>query len=277
MGNSPIDFFIDLPAILQYGFIAVLGLAFGSFSTVLIYRIPKGQTWWKSGQRSKCVSCRMEIPPVHLLPVISWLLLRGRCFLCGKKISLTYPLVESGVMLSCLLVFYILGANIHAFLIMICIPFLVAAFVIDLKHMILPNQITLIVIILALLDIFVESVKLYGAGTPFYEITIHTLTGQRILAAFVYLIFALAIAWGMKVALRREALGMGDIKFFFAAGLWLGLLNLAAFSMLSGILGVVFALFYAFLQKKQQRVFPFGPSLIGSLYILLLFDGSNFF
>jgi prepilin signal peptidase PulO-like enzyme (type II secretory pathway) len=92
-------------------FVAFIGLCFGSFATVLIYRIPRGLPWAFEGGsslRSRCSSCQTVLGAVDLIPVLSWIFNRGRCRHCGAKVSAFYPLVEifsSGVLVAVYLVF----------------------------------------------------------------------------------------------------------------------------------------------------------------------------
>jgi len=138
---------------------------------------------------------------------------------------------------------------------MLALPFLLALFFIDLEKMILPNQLVIIVFCIGLLRLFF-----------LFPISDYV---HYILSAFFYG----AVIWGLALMtqyiLKKEALGFGDVKFFVVSGLWLGFSLLPYFMILSGVLAVAFSLFWS--KSGGGSVFPFGPSLIMSFYLLLLF------
>lgn len=145
---------------------------------------------------------------------------------------------------------------------MLAVPFIIAMIVIDLEHMILPDQLQ---VILYGLGIMFVSTRSYISG-PVSELPGGV--GQALLSSFLFFALAWLLAKGGKFVLKREALGMGDVKFFAVAGLWLGLFYLPSFLMLAGAGGVLLGLCWRFVVKKQ--LFPFGPPLIGAFFLLLL-------
>ena len=256
---------------LQYLSVVIFGLALGSFATAMIHRIPRGLSWWsmpkkdKAVHRSACPHCKATLRLVDLIPLFSWLSTRGKCRYCAKAIGLRYPLTELGVVLACLATYAILGFTSQAFFIMAAIPFLAALLVIDLEHLILPNQLVVIIAVIGMARLIYE-LFLQRSFSISYAM-IEFIAGAVIYAAFIW-----GLGWIMTLVLKKEALGFGDVKFFAAAGLWLGLSNLAWFCMAAGVFGVAFGLAWQILRK--DKIFPFGPSLIASLYVLLLLDGS---
>jgi len=253
--------------------VLAFGIVLGSFTTALIHRVPKRQSWWNFSARSQCPKCKSFLKIRDLIPLYSWIKSKAKCRFCGQSISVLYPSVEIGVALSCLAVYLLLGLNVHSILVIATIPFLSAAFVIDIRHMILPNQLTLIVGALALIDI---GFAVLGSAWDLKTAVLH-LACPRIVAGAVFFMFASILAQVTKWLTRRNSLGMGDIKFFVVVGLWLGFELLSAFAVLAGILGIVSALYTQYVIKKTSKggLFPFGPALIMSLYILLLFQGAH--
>ena len=244
----------------------VFGLVLGSFATALIHRVPRGLPWShgsKSAYRSACPKCSANLKPVDLIPVLSWLSLRGRCRSCGSSIGLKYLLTELGVVLACLGVYAVFGFSLVGIVIMATVPFMTALLVIDLEHKILPNQLVGIVAALG----FIHLLILLMGRADTVPTLIEYIGGAVLYAGLVWLMGVI-----VSRVLKRDSLGFGDVKFFFAAGLWLGLSNLAWFCMLSGGLGIVLGLSWQTL--KKERIFPFGPALIAALYVLLLLDGS---
>ncbi len=241
--------------------IVFLGLILGSFSTALIYRIPR-KLFWVSA-RSACVSCKSKLGAVDLIPVISWCIFKGKCRRCSSKISCKYPLLELVSVFLCLAIYFVFGVSAESLFLIISVPILLSLFVIDLEHMILPNQLTLILFIIGGLRVVYN----YVSNDGYYAL-------DYIGGAFVYALFSWGIGVLFTKLLKKDALGLGDVKFFGVAGVWLGVSALSHFLILSGGLAVLFALFWRVIFKTE--VFPFGPALIMSFYVLLLLQGSFF-
>jgi prepilin signal peptidase PulO-like enzyme (type II secretory pathway) len=244
--------------------IVCLGLILGSFATALAYRVPLGISW--GAKRSSCTSCGTVLGAIDLIPVLSWCFNKGLCRHCKVLISVSYPLIEITCMAMCIAVYSVYGFGVLGILIISAVPFLLALLLIDIKYMILPNQLVAILFFIGVMRLlFFWSVDKfsYGAGI---EILIN-----YVLAA---LIFSLLL-WGtgalMSKILKKESLGFGDVKFFGMAGLWFGLEALPLFMIISGGIAVVFALVWR--QVKKSDVFPFGPALIFTFFILLLYKG----
>ncbi len=239
-----------------------LGLVLGSFSTALIYRVPKKLPW--GAERSACPKCKANLGALDLIPVLSWCLTGGKCRHCSNKISPRYPLTEivSGVL--CVLVYLVFGLNISSLFLMASVPFLIALCVIDLKHMILPNQLVFI-----LMGIGAARLLYWFSLGENFQAT--DLLMVYIAGAFFYGFLSWFLGFVLTKILKRNSLGFGDVKFFMVAGLWLGINTLPYFMILSGTLAIAFALGWRVVFK--QDVFPFGPALIVSFYSLLLLQG----
>ncbi len=267
--------------LIQNFFVIFAGLVLGSFATAVAYRVPRGIPWAfqslqkpgsgkkpdtaLSAYRSACPQCARRLGIADLIPVLSWLFLRGRCRSCKAAIPLRYPLIELGVVLSLFIAYSVHGIGWEFLFIAISIPFLWSLVAIDLEYLILPDQLVAILAALGglrllhgvvMLDMSAQDVAEYLAGAVFF-------------AGFIWF-----LGWVVSKALKKEALGFGDVKFFGVAGLWLGIGALAPFALLSGVLGVFLALIWRIF--KGQEVFPFGPALIAAFFILLLVGGSHF-
>lgn len=257
---------IVLPQIVSLIFIAFVGLCLGSFATALIYRIPRRISWIvkEKGEasRSCCPSCGQRLKARDLVPLFSWLLMRGRCRYCKNKIPAFYPLVELTVMMLCLLLYWAWGPVWSLIPVLLSVPFLTAALLIDWDHMILPDDINISLALLAL----------SYAGILWLS------TGEFPMNNFASALVITGILWAVSAILGRlkgqEALGMGDLKFLPSAGLFIGMAALPTYLGMSGIFGVGTAL----LKQKinENKEFPFGPALIISLYIHLILTGLGF-
>ncbi|MCB1591715.1 MAG: prepilin peptidase [Alphaproteobacteria bacterium] len=243
--------------------VVFIGLVFGSFSTALVYRVPRKQNW--AIERSACTSCRSPLGIADLVPIFSWLFSRGKCRHCGKRVSWIYPAIELCVVLSCLLVYSRMGLSVEAWFIYFSIPFLMALIVIDFQIMRLPNQLVFICFVIGFARLVYFSFT--GAFTAAADLFVPYVFG-----ALVYSFIAMALRHSITFALGgREALGLGDVKFFSVAGLWLGLQALPLFFIVTGSMGVLMAIFWRLIFKKKP--FPFGPALISAMFVLLYLQG----
>ena len=216
--------------------------------------------------RSACPHCGYALQAIDLIPILSWLCLRGRCRNCKVPISFLYPLIEAITALACVGLYWVYGLNASALLIMMTAPFLIALVVIDFEHYILPDSLN---VILASLWFCVLIVKMLAGAISYSDAGWACVYGSS--SAFIYAFIAWLTGQTMKLILKKEALGFGDVKFFAVAGLWLGVPYLSYFLMLAGICGIVIGLVYRLVFKNQY--FPFGPALIVSYYCLLITKG----
>jgi leader peptidase (prepilin peptidase) / N-methyltransferase len=234
-------------------FAAVMGAIFGSFLNVVAYRLPRGESL--SRPRSRCPSCDTPIRPYDNVPVLSWLLLRGRCRACGVRISARYPLVEAGTAALCALVVVAKGADQDALLGLVLVLLLVPVTLIDLDHRIIPNKLMLIGAVVAPAIVLLVSPQ---------DIAEHLIAG--VAAGGFFLLAALAYPRGM---------GMGDVKLAAVLGLFLGrAVGPAVFiALLAGTLvGAVVIARKGAVEGRKTAV-PFGPFLaLGAVCALLVGD-----
>ena len=240
-----------------------LGLCFGSFATAIIYREPRNLSWItnevsQKATRSQCPSCGHTLKWYDLVPLFSWSLAKGRCRYCNSSIGWKYPLVEFVSLLLFGLNYSQFGLSIEFAIVSVATCFLLALFVIDWDHYILPNR--LVVIVLSCGVIFhAQSIYTYGWSLDY----INNIVAAVLLPLTVFLLGL--ITSKLK---GRDTLGFGDVKLFAAVGLWLGLSYIPAIMICSGIGGVFLALIWRCL--KRGEVFPFGPAIIVSLYAGIL-------
>lgn len=260
-----------MATILELLCIITLGLVLGSFATALTWRVPRGIAWARAGKdegtfaRSQCVNCQKVILSKDLIPVFSWIRLKGKCRNCGHAIGWRYPLIEMLTLLGCLGIYAVWGFTAPAFIIMAALPFLVALLAIDAEHYILPDQLVALVAGVGAILIIYQYLA-YESSFGFGRQALLKLAGLAVFAALAWLIGVL-----VGFLKKREALGFGDVKFFAAAGLWLGLTYLPFFLICAGVIGIVSGLYYRLVLKKE--LFPFGPALILTLYAGLLLQG----
>lgn len=259
---------MHLPAVLSlhFFFFLLIALVLGSFSSALIYRVPLGLSWWRAKgdeARSSCPSCGTYLKALNLIPIFSWLFQRGRCASCDQRISFLYPLSEVSCVLAGAGIYLAYGFSPLGFLLLALVPFLVALLYIDIQHMILPNSLMIVMLVGGLLF------QLYFLWEGTYDFACILLNYFG--AAFVYAFSVWSISMTLSFVLKKSALGMGDVKFFFIAGLFLGISAFPVFCFLSGVLGVLFGLLWRVF--KGDGVFPFGPALIVSFFVILIAEG----
>lgn len=229
---------------------ALLGLAFGSFVGLVSYRLPRGEPIF--GGRSRCPSCGAELASRDLVPVLSWLAHRGRCRRCGAPVSARYPAVELVLAALFVLVYLLYGPTLRGALLAALAVGLVTLAVVDIEFGVIPDKVLLILAPLGLI----------------YQFAVGDL-----LAAVAGAALAGGLAYAVRLAFLRlrgrDALGFGDVKFFAAAGLWLGLAGVPVFLVVSGLVGTGFALLWR--RLGGGREFPFGPALAVGLFACLLF------
>lgn len=246
-----------------------LGLCFGSFATALAWRLPRGVS--VSLERSRCPSCSRTLGIADLVPVFSWLFLRGRCRSCRALIGWRYPLMELATLLLCLAFYARFGFSASTLLLFGLAPVLVAMTEIDLKHKILPDSLNLSVLALGAAVLFANALQ--SSDPPEFIVE---KGGAALAGAALYGFGAAALRQGVMAVLKKDPLGWGDIKFFAAAGFWLGLDAMAAarFLLLSGLIGTALAL--AWRRRTGEAEFPFGPALLAAFAALLFWHPPEF-
>jgi leader peptidase (prepilin peptidase)/N-methyltransferase len=232
------------------------GLIVGSFANVCIHRLPHGQS--VVTPRSYCPQCRKPISAWRNVPVLSYLLLRGRCAGCRAPISPRYPLVELANGVLYFLLASLFGMGLHTVVLMALSTTLLILSLIDLEHQILPDVLTIPGTIAGLLVSFLPE-----PPTPAVAFAS---------AAGGYLVF-MAIAKTWKRLRNIEALGQGDWKLAALLGAFLGwekLLFTVFFASLSGTLvGLAIVLFH---RGSLQHRLPFG-TFLGAAGLVALFAG----
>lgn len=234
-------------------FIFLVGLTAGSFLNVCIYRIPLEKTIVKG--RSYCPSCGKLIPWYLNIPVLSFIVLRGRCRYCMEQISPVYPAVELLNASLTLISFIIYGFSLTAlFLSALCSLLIVISFI-DLRHQIIPDGLA-------------AAVAVLGALHAVYRIVLMCEPWQL----YLFGIFAASLPLLVLGLIYSDGIGGGDVKFMAAAGLFSGWKLI----LLSLFLGSLVALFYVIVllfQKKALRGtrIPFAPFLSAGIILSLLF------
>lgn len=243
------------------------GAAIGSFLNVVIYRLPRGLSLLRPP--SHCPSCGARLRPVELVPVVSWLVLLGRCRHCRHRISARYPLVETASGLLACASAYFNGPYLPALLVYAACAALLVTFFIDLDHMIIPDQVHWVIgtagVLLDIRRIWFRG--LAGMVTFSERVGDTTLTmawPQSLVGAAVGAALFLALGYLAQAVFRRPALGLGDVKLAAAMGALLGPgYYFISFFLLAAVLGGLTGLvvLVAARGKQREHYLPFGPML----------------
>jgi leader peptidase (prepilin peptidase)/N-methyltransferase len=288
----------DLPAlysehiVLFAGSIFVLGLVVGSFLNVVIYRLPIIlEREWRdqatellpaasvqsapagadapsrftlSVPRSACPACKAPITAWQNIPIVSWLLLRGRCAACKTKISARYPLVELATALLSGWVAWHFGFGVSAACALLVTWALIALAGIDIDHQLLPDNITLPLMWTGLL-----AAVLFGSGSG---LALPVSARDAILGAAAGYLSLWLVFHAFRLVTGKEGMGYGDFKLFAALGAWLGWKMLPLVILLAAGTGAVLGILMIVLRGRDRAApMPFGPYLAAAGWLGMMY------
>jgi leader peptidase (prepilin peptidase) / N-methyltransferase len=276
------------PAVLPWAAL-VFGLCVGSFLNVVIHRLPKMlEREWRAQcaelaaaegpevahgpgdakeppynlwtPRSACPECGKAIAARHNIPVLSWILLRGRCAACQARIKARYPVVELAGGLVAAYAAVRFGPTLAAFAAMVFCSTLIALAAIDLDTQLLPDDITL---------------PLVWAGLAFNLGATFVPLASAVIGAIAGYLALWSVYWGFKLLTGKEGMGYGDFKLLAAIGAWLGWQMLPLVILLSSIVGAAVGIaLMAFAGHGRDKPIPFGPYLAAA-GVIALFWGAD--
>ena len=252
--------------------IGLLSLSVGSFLNVVVYRLPKmlEREWYGecreflseeisdtpvnplpkitlSKPDSTCPKCNHKIRFYENIPVLSWLVLRGKCSQCHNAISTRYPLVELFTGVLGVVIAGIYGVSTFTIFMLILTWGLIALTLIDLDHMLLPDQIVLPLLWLGLL---------FNLNAGFVSLN------EAVIGAVVGYMSLYGICWLFKLLTGKEGMGHGDFKLFALFGAWIGWQLLPLLILMASSLGATVGIsLMLFKGHKREQAIPFGPYL----------------
>ena len=264
-------------AALAAGVALLFGLLVGSFLNVVILRLPPRLEWqWRRDsreilelpehyepappgivvQRSACPKCGHKLAPWENLPLLSFVLLRGKCRGCGTPISWQYPIVElaTGLMFAaCVLRF---GLGPEALAAMAFSAFLVALTGIDLRTTLLPDQLTY---------------PLLWTGLGLATMTLFVSPVQAIFGAMAGYLSLWSVYWGFKLLTGKEGMGHGDFKLLAGLGAWCGVAGILPIVLMSSFIGAIVGSAWIGLRGQDRATpIPFGPYLAAAGWVQLM-------
>ncbi len=260
--------------------VGVIGLLVGSFLNVVIYRLPiMMRRDWRmecaeylqlelddidNGEKpfnlvlplSRCPECKIPIKPYQNIPVISYILLKGRCRQCRYPISMRYPAIEVLTLLLSIAIAWYLGCTLQTVFALLLTWSLIALSFIDIDQHLLPDAITLPLLWLGLL------LSVFTVFTDAHSSIIGAIAGYLVLWSIYHL---------FKLATGKEGMGYGDFKLLALFGAWLGWQYLPIIILLSSLVGAIIgSTLIVFGNRDRNIPIPFGPYLAAAGWIALL-------
>lgn len=257
MSELPPDLYLYFTLLVVLG-----GAAVGSFLNVCIYRIPLDQSIVKP--RSHCPKCGAMIAWYDNIPVLSYLFLRGQCRHCKAPISPRYALVESLTAIFYLAVWLTYGFTVLTPIYFLVIGGLILATFVDLDHLIIPDRVSIGGMLAGL--ICSAAFPVLHDSTRVIDAVFLSLIGLVVGAGSLWLVAVLG-----KMAFRKDAMGLGDVKLLGAIGAFMGWEGVLFTIMLSSLAGSLMGLFFIFTGRHEwQSRIPYGPYLALAAVIWIL-------
>ena len=241
-------------------FVFIFGSIWGSFSNVCIYRLPKTESVVTN--RSYCPGCKKTIKWHDNIPLISFILLKGKCRNCEFKIKSEYFIVELLTALIFSMIYYFYGISITSILLVILAVFFIIIFFIDLKYYIIPNELTFPLMIIGFIKSFDPNLN-QNLFPNYINSLIGGLAGYLIIWSIIFL---------YKKIRNKEGMGLGDAKLLSAIGFWFGWASIPIVIFFSSIIALASVL--PSLVNKTRNLsaeIPFGPFLIIGCVIFIVF------
>ncbi|MCX8131650.1 MAG: prepilin peptidase [Clostridia bacterium] len=252
-----------LSFVVLYFFVFLMGTIFGSFLNVCIYRMPREESIIMPP--SHCTGCGSRLKAPDLVPVFSFVFLKGKCRHCGVRISPRYPLIELLTATVFMILFYKYFISVEFIAAAYLMAILIAVFFIDLDHKIIPDQLVVAGLAGALpLTVynFFKPVQIFGE-TYWLNRLLGLLPGTGTL-------FLIAVI-GLIIYKTDDAMGMGDVKLFAPIGIFLGwklcLLTLMLSVVLAGVTSIILILTKI---KSRKDTIPFGPFIVIGTFIAIV-------
>lgn len=242
-------------------YLFIIGMFLGSFYNVVAIRLCKNESIVFPG--SHCVNCNHKLSWYELIPVFSYLFLRGKCKECKQHISIQYPLIEFCTGLLFALSFYLYGFSFDTLISIILCSIVIITYITDSRYMIILDEVIIVG------SIFLGIVYFISGG-------IMNLLSHLVGGIIIFLIMLIIKLLGDK-AFKQESLGWGDVKLSFVAGLALSPISFTAIRISPILLGLAYIVIASFLAfpyalyasiKNKEAIVPFGPFLASSLLIV---------
>ena len=234
-----------------YIIVFIIGSIWGSFANVCIHRMPIGESIVV--KRSYCPDCKSKINWFNNIPLISFLILGGKCKSCKSGIDKRYFIVELTSVISFLFIYHFFGLSITSVLLAVLSIFFIIIFFIDLKHYIIPNALTFPLMIIGFAKSFDPNLNI-----NLFPNYLNSLIG----GILGYLVIWLIILFYKKIK-DKEGMGLGDAKLLSAIGFWFGWVSIPFIIFLSSVIALIIVTPSLINKSKEMSSqIPFGPYLV---------------
>ena len=266
------------------GVAALLGAIMGSFINCLAWRTAKGESVLAG--RSHCPACNHVLGPLDLIPIVSWLALRGRCRHCGAPVSARYVLVEVTMALAFAALLAVHGAGVPWLAYAALATVLMGAALVDWDTFTIPNGFVIAAIAIWAASVWFmrpPSVAMFGVGSMFVPLAGAgwlAVALDGVVGALAVGIGILLFSLGFDAVTKRTSLGGGDVKLLFAVGLFLGLAGSLLNLLVACVLGLAFAVASGLstspsskgeqAKNLKAKAIPFGPAIAAATVATLL-------
>lgn len=272
-----IIYLLEQSPLILTSIVFILGLLVGSFLNVVIYRLPvmMNRAWRKecldyldmaeeteqppfnlSVPGSHCPKCKAQVKPWQNIPVLSYLLLGGKCHHCKTPISIRYPLIEAFTAVLSAIVAWHFGFSLALLFALVLTWVLIALSFIDIDHQLLPDQLTLPTLWLGIF------LNLFAVFTDLESSVIGAMAGYLSLWSIYHL---------FKLFTGKEGMGYGDFKLLSLLGAWLGWQYLPLIILLSSLVGAILGIaMIVFVKHDHRQPIPFGPYLAAAGWLALI-------
>lgn len=239
----------------------IFGLFFGSFLGVLVDRLTNGENIIKG--RSHCDNCKKGLGLLDLIPVLSFLMLKGKCRYCNTKLSFFYPIIELSTGILFALTYFLFNSEVLLLSpSLIYYLFMVSSFIVifftDLKYGIIPDKIVFPSIIVSIFYLLIFN---------------RFLLIPNLISGLAAFIFFITISYGFYILTKKQSMGGGDIKLSFLLGLFLGFPGILVSLYLAFLTGAIISIILILWKKKTslKDTLPFGPFLVSGTIISFFF------
>ena len=227
----------------------IFGLVFGSFYTVVGFRLPNNESIIKPG--SHCTNCKKNLKWYELIPLISYIIQLGKCKNCKKHISIKYPLFELLTGICFMLCYVVFGLTLDIIIPLTFVSILIIIIISDIEEMIIPDEIIIIGSIL----IVIENIFISGFNAALFFAVMYLI---KLIGDFIF---------------KKESLGGGDIKLMFFIGLVFSIESIPVIIFLASFVALPYAILLVIL--KKDNVIPYGPFLSLTAISLLFLNQTS--
>lgn len=243
-------------------FLILISLVIGSFLNVLIYRLPIGESLTK--KNSHCPKCGHMLKWYENIPLLSYVIQKGKCRGCKELISIQYPIIEFLSVCAFVIAYIRFGLSLETFLFTLLLQMFIVIFMIDLRHQIIPDSINVVIIVLGVISLFIT----------------HSSINQVLVINYIDKLIGFGVALGLLLIfvffekiLKKELMGGGDLKLFFGIGLFMGWQLLLLGLFLASVVALITEMLKKLINSEKflNKVIPFGPYLVIGFSLAYIF------